>query len=242
VAILAAGTLVGARPVGWAFTDRRSGMSEPPYDEANLAAHVGDVSTHVAANRERLRAELDERGVGLATMSQVHGNAVAAVEDPGDAGTCDGLVTATPGLALLTQVADCVPVLLADTEGAVVSAVHAGWRGAAADIVGRTVDVMHRMGADRIEAVIGPAICGGCYEVGTEVRDAVAAVLPEAASTTSVGTPSVDLRAGLVAHLARLGVAADVVGPCTFESAHLFSFRRDGRTGRQAGAIWIQRD
>lgn len=241
MAILAAGTLAGARTVGWAFTDRRIGNSRPPYEGANLAAHVGDDSAHVAANRERLREHLDERGVCLATMSQVHGNAVAAVEDPGEAGTCDGLVTATPGLALLTQVADCVPVLLADTEGAVVAAVHAGWRGAVADVVGRTVDAMHRMGADHIEGLIGPAICGACYEVGEDVRDAVAAVLPEAAGTTPQGTPSVDLRAGLAARLTRLGVASDVVGPCTFETPDLFSFRRDGRTGRQAGVIWIHR-
>lgn len=242
MAILAAGTIVGARRVGWAFTNRRDGVSAAPFDGANLAAHVGDESAHVSVNRDRLRALLDEVSLSLATMSQVHGSAVVVVEEPGDAGTCDGVVTATPGLALLTQVADCVPVLLADTEGAVVAAVHCGWRGAVADVVGRAVDVMHRMGADDIEALIGPAICGACYEVGEEVRAAVAAVLPEAAGTTSHGTPSVDLRSGLVAHLARLGVPADIVGPCTFESPELFSFRRDGRTGRQAGAIWIQGD
>lgn len=239
MAVLAGGTVQGVRTVGWAFTDRRVGVSEPPFDLANLATHVGDASAHVAANRERLLGHIGEDGAVLATMSQVHGATVRVVDGPGDAGSADALVTQTPGVVLLAQTADCVPVLLADADAGVVAAVHAGWKGAAADVVARAVEVMTRLGAREIEAVIGPAICGSCYEVGPEVLEAVLPVLPSATARTRTGTSGLDLRRGLHDRLAGLGIAADVVGPCTFESPDLYSYRRDGRTGRQAGAIWI---
>jgi copper oxidase (laccase) domain-containing protein len=92
-------------------------------------------------------------------------------------------------------------------------------------------------------AAIGPAACGRCYEVPAEMRDEVAAVVPAAYSTTSRGTPGLDIRAGVAEQLASAGVASAAVDPrCTIEDPGLFSYRRDGRTGRFAGYVWLKGD
>lgn len=225
--------------VGWEFTDRRGGVSVAPYDAANLGLHVGDDRNAVIVNRSDLARRI---GVSaLATMAQVHGDAVLQVSEAGEAGECDALITTEPDIALVVQVADCVPLLLADEATGVIAAVHAGWKGAAADIAARAVERMRALGAQHIQGWVGPSICGSCYEVGPEVVEQVAAVMPTAPGRTSWGTPSVDLRAGMVERLSRLNVAATLIGGCTLEEPDVwFSYRRDGVTGRQAGVIWMR--
>lgn len=91
-----------------------------------------------------------------------------------------------------------------------------------------------------MHAIIGPSICGQCYEVPAGMRDEVAAVVPGSACVTRKGTPGLDLRAGLRGQLAALGVGRLSDDPrCTAETAELFSYRRDGQTGRFAGLIWL---
>jgi hypothetical protein len=175
-------------------------------------------------------------------MTQVHGATVLTVLTAGDVGEADALVSATTGIALVVQVADCVPVLLADESAGVIGAVHAGWRGAAIDVVAAAVERMEQLGAHSaaMQAYIGPAICGNCYEVGPEVLAQVGKVMPTAPGSTSWGTPAVDLRAGMRERLDRLGIHSELVGECTFEHPETyFSYRRDGVTGRQAGVIWM---
>jgi copper oxidase (laccase) domain-containing protein len=100
---------------------------------------------------------------------------------------------------------------------------------------------MRGLGADRIEAWVGPHVCGRCYEVPEEMRAAVAAVVPESFAETSWGTPSVDLGAGVRAQLAALDVVAHDASRCTRESADLYSNRRDGdRAGRLAGLVRLR--
>jgi len=90
-----------------------------------------------------------------------------------------------------------------------------------------------------MHAIIGPSICGLCYEVPAAMRDEVAAAVPGSACVTRKGTPGIDLRAGLHAQLAALGIGDISDDPrCTAESSELFSYRRDGLTGRFAGLIW----
>jgi hypothetical protein len=90
------------------------------------------------------------------------------------------------------------------------------------------------------EALLGPAVCGGCYEVPAEMRDAVHAALPDSGCATRAGTPGLDLRAGLRRRLATLGVTRVDTDPrCTVEDPTLYSHRRDGRTGRLAAVTWI---
>jgi polyphenol oxidase len=225
-------------------TDRRGGRSSAPYDSFNLGDHVGDGPDDVAANRARLAAELGVAPARLVWMNQVHGSGVAVVDEPPAAPLpdTDALVTSTPGLVLVVLVADCVPVLLADAEAGVIAAVHAGREGVRRGVVPEALAAMRRLGArpEATTALLGPAVCGGCYEVPAAMRAEVAAVVPAAAARSRRGTPALDLRAGLAEVLRDAGVAQVVHDPrCTVEDRLLFSHRRDGVTGRQAGAVWL---
>ncbi len=225
-------------------TTRAGGRSAAPYDSFNLGAHVGDEPAAVAANRRRLA-----EGVGLPTdavvwMDQVHGTRVAVVCQPqaGAVPETDGLLTASHGLAVSVVVADCVPVLLADPLAGVVAAVHAGRLGARDGVLPAALQAMVGLGADpgRVEVVLGPAVCGGCYEVPADMRAEVDAALPGSGCTTRAGTPGLDLRAGLWRQLAVAGVARVAVDPrCTFEDRELFSHRRQRPTGRLAALTWV---
>ncbi len=228
-----------------AVTDRYGGSSPAPYNELNLGGHVGDDPAHVGFNRwllgEWFRVPLDH----LVFMEQVHGTGVAVVDSAPAAGhpppAADALVTSRPELALVVLVADCAPVLLAGTRadgGGVVGVAHAGRRGMAGGIVAATVAAMRDLGADpaATAALVGPAICGQCYEVPQSLQAEVAEIEPSARSTTRSGSPGLDVRAGVVAQLRAAGVGTIEVDPtCTAESAGLYSYRRDGVTGRFAG-------
>jgi YfiH family protein len=226
-------------------TTRAGGRSTGPFASFNLSAGVGDDPVAVAANRRRLATELGVRGVVF--LGQVHGTEVAVVDavpgpgEPDRPGT-DAAVTALPGVALAVLTADCVPVLLADPIAGVVGVAHAGRVGAAAGVVEAALRAMVGLGAgvDRVEALLGPAVCGGCYEVPAAMRDEVDAALPGSACRTRRGTPGLDLRAGLRRRLAALGVAGVGVDPrCTAEDPDLYSYRRDRRTGRLAAVTWL---
>jgi polyphenol oxidase len=108
----------------------------------------------------------------------------------------------------------------------------------AGGIVAATLEAMGSLGAGpaTTAALVGPAICGRCYEVPADLQDEVAAIEPAARSTTRSGTAALDIRAGVVAQLEAAGVASIEVDPtCTAESGQLYSHRRDGVTGRFAG-------
>ncbi len=153
----------------------------------------------------------------------------------------DGIVTDRPGTTLLVRAADCVPVLLADPMAGVIGAAHCGRPGLAAGVVPATVARMRDLGAGSTRCVtawVGPHVCGACYEVPAEMQAEVGEVVPAAVATTSWGTPSLDLGAGVLAQLAAAGVTAHDASRCTRESADLYSYRRDGlRAGRLAGLI-----
>ncbi|MEU8759200.1 peptidoglycan editing factor PgeF [Streptomyces sp. NPDC048659] len=232
----------------FAFTDRWGGVSAVPYEELNLGGAVGDDPAAVLANRERAAAGLGLDPARVVWMNQVHGAGVAVVDRPWGTDpvpSVDALVTDRPGLALAVLTADCVPVLLADPVAGVVAAAHAGRPGMTAGVVPAAVARMTQLGArpERIVARTGPAVCGRCYEVPDAMRAEVAAVEPAAHAETSWGTPAVDVTAGVLAQLARLGVT-DVAasGVCTLESPDHYSYRRDRTTGRLAGYVWLNRE
>lgn len=228
------------------FTGRYDeGVSAPPYDRANLADHVGDAPAAVAANRAALAHRVGVPPERLVVMSQVHGRDVAVVDAPRPAPVprVDALLTATPGLALMVLVADCVPLLLAAATpaGGLVAAVHAGRRGVELGVVPAVLRRVRQLGGREVRAELGPSICGACYEVGADVQAAVTAVLPEASARTSRGTAALDLRAGVAAQLRAAGVT-DITSdaPCTAEDPGSFSYRRDGVTGRGAGVVVLE--
>jgi len=225
-------------------TDRRGGRSASPYDSFNLGDHVGDDPAAVAANRGRVARELAVPEDRLVWMSQVHGTGVAVVDGPQDSPVpaTDALVTSTPGLVLCVLVADCVPVLLADPVAGVVAAVHAGREGLRQGVLPAALSAMAGLGARarHVTALLGPAVCGLDYEVPEAMQAEVARVVPEAAVATRQGTAGLDLRAGVEAVLRRAGIPEVVQDPrCTVEDPTLFSHRRDGVTGRQAGLVWL---
>ncbi|WP_236791632.1 peptidoglycan editing factor PgeF [Amycolatopsis sp. GM8] len=226
-------------------TTRAGGASTGEFESFNLGDHVGDDSAAVAANRKRLATEL---GLGkIAWMEQVHGRTVTVVDgaEDGPAEATDALVTATPGVAVAVLVADCVPILLGDAEAGVVAAVHAGRVGARVGVLPATLKAMRDAGAElsRIEVLLGPAICGQDYEVPADMARDVERHLPGSATKTRKGTPGLDLRAGLWQQLADAGVGKVGVDPrCTFEEKSLFSYRRDGTTGRIAALTWTEHE
>lgn len=226
------------------MSGRAGGASHPPYDAFNLADHVGDEPAHVAANRARLVAATGRPAGDVVWMNPIHGRTVVRVEGgrPQRVPDCDGLVTTTPGLVLVALAADCVPVLLSDSDAGVVVAVHAGRRGVRLGVATVGVAAMVDAGAqaDRIEALLGPAVCGSHYEVPADMQRDVERYAPGSAVRTADGRPGLDLRAGLDGQLRSAGVTRIVHDPrCTFEDPALFSHRRDGTTGRQAGLIWL---
>lgn len=228
-------------------TTRDGGVSSGPYRSFNLGDHVGDNTEDVAANRHRLSSDLGLPSDRVIWMEQVHGCSVAVVDGPRTepVPVADGLVTAVPGLAVAVLVADCVPVLLGDPMAGVVAAVHAGRVGARIGVVPAALAAMARLGATRgdIEALLGPSACGQCYEVPRVMQADVVAQLPGSASRTRRGTPGLDLRAGLFQQLADAGIGRIGVDPrCTIEDPSLYSYRRDGTTGRLAALTWIEQE
>jgi YfiH family protein len=227
-------------------TTRDGGVSKAPYESFNLGDHVGDRPEAVEANRRRLAEGIGLTPDRLVWMEQVHGRTVGVVDGPQDAPleATDALVTAEPGLALVALTADCVPVLLGDPEAGVIAAVHAGRVGARVGVVPAALKAMTDAGAsvDRIEVLLGPSVCGKCYEVPASMQADVEAHLPGSSSRTRAGKPGLDLRAGLWVQLADAGVAKIGLDPrCTFEERSLYSHRRDGNTGRLASVIWMER-
>ena len=213
-----------------------------PFDSLNLALE-GDDDPHVVG--QNLRIVLDDFAPGdeLADLHQVHGTDVDVFEQrrTTDRPDADGIVTSQSGVVLMVRAADCVPVLLADAEAGVIGAAHCGRPGLAAGVVPATVARMRDLGAGSITAWIGPHVCGGCYEVPEHMQAEVGAAVPASVATTSWGTPSLDLGAGVRAQLASEGVAVHDVSRCTRESADLYSYRRDGAgAGRLAGLIRLR--
>jgi YfiH family protein len=226
-------------------TTRAGGVSAPPFDTFNLGDHVGDDPAAVAANRERLAATIGLGVDRVVWMNQVHSDRVEVVEGPSDtaADDTDALVATMPGLALAVVTADCVPVLMADARAGVAAAVHAGRVGAQRGVVARAVQAMLAVGAHPgdISVLLGPAVSGRHYEVPEPMADTVEAALPGSRTTTSAGTPGLDLRAGIACQLATLGIITIDVDPrCTVADPELFSHRRDALTGRLASLVWLE--
>lgn len=231
-----------------AFTTLRhgAGRSQPPFDSFNLGTRYGDYRDDPAVV-EANRAELIERYALPASpqwLRQVHGVDVVRVEVAGstDEPTADAAVTRQAGVVLAIQTADCLPVVFASDDGAVLGAAHAGWRGLVGGVLENTVEAM---GVDPASLVawLGPAAGPQAYEIGAEVRDAFVtrdARAEAAFAATRPGHWRVDLYALARLRLADAGVTrVDGGGLCTITDAQrFFSHRRDAQTGRMATLVW----
>lgn len=228
---------------------RLHGESDVAPGTLNLALHVGDDAAKVLRNRQRFAAALEVEAEKFTTCQQVHGSDVAVVtEDLIGKGALDladtiagidALVTNLENVPLLLFYADCVPVLLADTRRRVIGLAHAGWRGTAAQIAAKTVQVMgERFGSDPadIVAAIGPSIGACCYEVDDYVRDKFSGY-EEFFAAKGNGRYQLDLQGVNKQQLMECGVAAGnivVANVCTACNSDLFcSYRAEqGKTGR----------
>lgn len=222
------------------FTGRSTGHSTGRYAGLNLGGKVGDDAARVGQNRQDVAAAVGVDRDHLLFMDQCHGSEVAVVDGPyagGAAPRVDALVTAAPGLALAALVADCAPVLLWDNGTDVIAAVHSGRPGLIAGIVPAAVSAMRDLGARQIRAVVGPSVCGRCYEVPEAMRDDATRLAPASRAVSWTGTPAIDIASGVVEQLVSSGVEVSWVAGCTREDPGLYSYRRDGQTGRFSGVI-----
>lgn len=221
-------------------TTRQDGVSLGPYASLNLATHVGDRAEAVAENRRRLRATLNLPAEPV-WLEQVHGTRVLH-PDRGETGQADAAVTFEPNTVLAVMTADCLPVLLASSDGRRIGVAHAGWRGLAAGVLESAVGALES-DPGAILAWLGPAIGRSAFEVGDEVRAAFVESLPGADSAfepNARGRWQADLTALARTALARAGVGR-IFGSesCTFaDSERYFSHRREAPCGRMASLVW----
>ncbi|MBJ7457017.1 MAG: laccase domain-containing protein [Thermoleophilia bacterium] len=229
------------------FTTRAGGVSEGGFTSLNLGNDRQDPDARIRENRARLCAELGIDPGRVCMGRQVHGAGVREVPD-GDGGFLghlrdwpdgDGMVTATPGVALAVLGADCLPVLLWRRDTHRVGAAHAGWRGLVAGVLEATARALGSPG--EAGAAVGPGIGPCCYPVSGEVRDAFAGRF---GAEVVVGE-AVDLAAAARRALVAAGIpdeAVVTVGGCTAcAPGRFYSYRRDGAgTGRQAGIVWAE--
>ena len=226
-----------------AFTTTRvGGVSHPPFDALNLGLHVGDDPAAVNENRRLLQQEfaLPAEPVWL---NQTHGTVVLDVDESTDT-AADASYTRTPNKVLAVLSADCLPVVISDSEGAQLAVVHAGWRGLANGIL--TNAAARFQPGSTLHAWLGPAIGPARFEVGEDVR---AAFTSRAADNTKhfaqgkdKGKYWADLYALATAELAMTGCSHVRGGDyCTHIQDRLFhSHRRDGvASGRMATVAWI---
>ncbi|MGF1664650.1 MAG: polyphenol oxidase family protein [Acidimicrobiia bacterium] len=164
-------------------------------------------------------------------MHQVHGDDAVLVGAPGPAGEADAMVTAVPGLPLAVFTADCLGVVITGDRG--VGVAHAGWRGMAAGVLGRTVAVMRDNGMTPVAAYVGPHIGACCFEVGSEVAER----LPDSRSQTSRQTLSVDLFDAARRQLDPLPLWA--AGRCSRHDPGHHSHRGSGTPARMAAIGWV---
>ncbi|CAB3673550.1 peptidoglycan editing factor PgeF [Achromobacter pestifer] len=237
---------------GWASvnyfcTTRAGGVGVAPHDTLNLGRRAGDDPDTVTENRRRVRAAVPAEPLWL---RQVHGSEVVDADAPDlpDEPAVDASVTAQPGRVLAIMVADCLPVVIADVDGRVLGAAHAGWRGLSSGVLEHTLAAMRAKApaATHLRAWVGPGIGPQAFEVGQDVLDAF---IQDDPATERYFTPRAGLSGKWLADLAgladyrlrRAGVQeVSLSGMCTVsESDRFFSYRRDGETGRMALLAWL---
>jgi YfiH family protein len=222
-------------------TTRLGGISSAPYDSLNLGDHVGDAPLAVARNRMLLNTLLPSEPVWL---EQVHGTRVANADMASCLPQADACIARHRDAVCVVMTADCLPVLLCDTQGSAVGAAHAGWKGLAAGVVESTVQAME-VAPQHLIAWLGPAISQQAFEVGEEVRAIFVDADPQAAAAFIPGLHGkwlADLYALTRLRLNALGITQIYGGGyCTHrERDRFFSYRRDGVTGRMGTFIWLE--
>ncbi len=226
-----------------AFASTRvGGFSTAPYQGLNLGAHVGDDLSIVEKNRDWLAQEAKMPSAPI-WLNQTHSTVVAQVSDTTtQVLDADGVFTSSSQVVCSAMTADCLPVLLTNTQGTQVAAVHAGWRGLANGIVENALELF----SGEVMAWLGPAIGPQAFEVGDDVLQAFVDFDTQAHQAFTPrdveGKWLADMSKLATQRLNKLGIAQVFdSGLCTFQDKEdFYSYRRDGMTGRQATFIWIE--
>ena len=228
----------------------------PQHAFTTRALRFRDDST--AADWAELSRRLETREDHIVRVSQVHGRKVLVIDrehspwnamDGHGVSEADSIVCTDPTLAIAVRVADCVPILIADTSRRVVAAVHAGWRGSCAGVAAATIEAIDQLGipASDLVATIGPSMGGCCYQVDDKVRTTFLSMTPDAVEWFTEDGPGrwkLDLWKANRDQLEAGGVAAEsvhVMGVCTkHNNDRCWSYRQDGAgAGRMVAAIRI---
>jgi len=222
-------------------TTRKGGVSSSPYDSLNLGDHVGDSPLAVERNRILLNTLLPSEPVWL---EQAHGTIVVNADNASCRPQADACIARHRAAVCVVMTADCLPVLLCNTEGSVVGAVHAGWKGLAAGVIEAAVQAMD-VAPRSLMAWLGPAISQDAFEVGDEVRAMFVAAQPQASSAFIPGQSGkwfADICSLARLRLSALGITQIYGGGyCTYrDRERFFSYRRDGSTGRMGTFIWLE--
>ena len=224
------------------FFSRAGGVSGGLFAGLNCGAGSGDDARKVAENRARVAQRLNVAPERLLSAYQVHSATALVVNEPWDTETrpqVDGLVTAQADIAIGVLTADCGPMLFSSSDGTIVGAAHAGWKGALTGIAEATINTMIELGADRdgITAVLGPTISGTAYEVGPEF---VARFTDHDPANADFFRPSerdghawFDLPGYIARRMDKAGIAGFTdLARCTYaDEAAYFSYRRATHRG-----------
>lgn len=218
--------------------DRHGGASTGAFDSLNLAAYVGDDADNVSRNIATAGQLVHTKNV--AVLRAEHGNVVhnvSAIRGIHELPVGDSAVTTEQDVALLALAADCVAGTIVDPVHRVIGVFHAGWKGVLAHVVDATWHEMYEHGARResAHAVLGPSICGTCYEVDAQRVDAFRQSQPECV----LDNRHLDIAAGIRAQLRALGIFTEVIPGCTNEDQNLFSYRRAGGTPTGRGGLIV---
>lgn len=226
-----------------AESTRHGGLSQGGYAALNVGISTEDDPALVAENRRILFSSLGLHPEQIASSYQVHGDAVLKVEAPGRTDGYDALITQVPNVFLTVTIADCTPILIADPRTRAVAAIHAGWRGTAAEIVRKTLSRMHEeYGSDpsTCYAYIGTCIDECSFEVNADVADHFA--VEHKRWDETVQKYFVDLKAANRAQLTAAGVPVEQIEVSPYSTVlhndYFFSYRREkGITGRMVNLI-----
>jgi len=222
-----------------AVTLRSGGLSKGVFQSLNPALHVNDNPETVLANRKTISQMLNLPSAPI-WLEQVHSDRVIKIDKDTALQQADASYTDQAGVVSVIMTADCLPVLLASSDGAEIAAVHAGWRGLLAGVISNTVAMFK---SDNVIAWLGPAIGPDCFEVGGELKESFVAKsnnFGSAFTQTSEGKYLADIYQLARLELAALGITQVYGGDfCTVtDKQRFYSYRRDGETGRMATLIW----
>ena len=223
----------------WLFASRchPQGRTLGAYENFNVALHVGDNPSAVQENRALIATHFSVAPKQVVWPLLEHTTTSYHVQSiDHEVSVADILYTSNPDIVLTTMSADCVPVIAIAKSNHFILTAHIGWRGAANNIAEEISMILSKHTDGKVDIMLGPAICGNCYQVDQLRFDDVVSRLSDAQASST----GLDLRKGLETYFENKGVTVCQVGSCTFETPDLFSFRRDGVTGRQAAAVKLR--